>query len=145
MTCSVGAFAARLAAVAVLGVSVSGGLAACTPVDTAPTPDSLATVRAHVAGTLAQLRSISNEMSQASDDRVVTLLGALGLLLQDEQAWLDANAPKPLDASIQVYEDRIATARPALARAEINPSTETITEAGNAVLEVRAAGSLIAP
>jgi len=144
MTCSVGAFAARLAAVAVLGVSVSGGLAACTPVDT-PTPDSLATVRAHVAGTLAQFQSISNEMSQASDDRVVTLLGALGLLLQDEQAWLDANAPKPLDASIQVYEDRIATARPALARAEINPSTETITEAGNAVLEVRAAGSLIAP
>lgn len=116
MTCSVGALVARLAAVAVLAVSASGGLAACTPVDTTPTPDSLATVRAHVAGTLAQVKSISDQMSQASDDQVITLLGALGLLLQDEQAWLDANAPKPLDASIQVYEDRIATARPALAR-----------------------------
>jgi hypothetical protein len=124
----------------VLLVGLVFGLAGCTQIPTtptagptvaAPTADPHAAARAHILATLDQVQAISDSMKGGTDDQVVTGLGALDLLFQDESHWLASQDVTP--PAMQVYSTRLAGAWKAVGAAVGDPTVASITAAGNAV------------
>jgi hypothetical protein len=100
-------------------------------VSTLATADPHAAARAHILGTLDQVQSISDSMKGATNDQVVTSLGALDLLFQDESHWLASQDATP--PAMQVYSTRLAAAWKAVGAAVGDPTVASITVAGQAV------------